>query len=226
MESKGNSGSIYVSPEVAGVIALHPYAIEPDWHKKPIYDALELQASTLKRAHDEGDERVLMHLQSWWPDANGKPKNQIMSGSFSIADAQLTMAREYGFDDWGTVASLYEKAPDSEFEWALDTMLKGDIAQLGDQLAAKPSLARQHSHYGHRATLLHYLGANGVESFRQVVPMNAPKMAKLLIDHGADIHAEANMYGGGQTPLMLATTSAHPIKAGITDQLFAVLKQH
>jgi len=41
---------------------------------------------------------------------------------------------------------------------------------------------------------------------------------------GASKQAQANMYGGGQTPLALASTSAHPYKAGISDALNRVLQ--
>jgi len=37
----------------------------------------------------------------------------------------------------------------------------------------------------HHATLLHYVGANGIESFRQKTPANAVDIARLLLDAGA-----------------------------------------
>src|SRR5687767_9692458 len=44
-------------------------------------------------------------------------------------------------------------------------------------------------------TLLHYLGANGVEPFRQHTPKNAVEIVAVLLDAGADVNAEAQMYG-------------------------------
>ena len=46
------------------------------------------------------------------------------------------------------------------------------------------------------ATLLHYVGANGVEGYRQQSPPNAVAIARLLLDAGAEVDAFAGMYGG------------------------------
>ena len=73
--------------------------------------------------------------------------------------------------------------------------------------------------------MLHYLGANGVESHRQKTPRNAVEIARLLIDRGADIEAEADMYGGGQTTLALVQTSAHPAAPGVADALCTLLRE-
>ena len=66
---------------------------------------------------------------------------------------------------------------------------------------------RQQSRRRHHARLLHYVGANGVEGFRQRTPANIVRIAEALIDAGADIDAEADMYGGGSRTLMLVATS-------------------
>ena len=103
-------------------------------------------------------------------------------------------------------------------------MVTGDLATLGALLEARPDLVRARSAYGHGATLLHYLGANGVETYRQRTPLNAAEVARLLIARGAEVGAAAAMYGGGQTALDLLVTSAHPAEAGVTDSVAAVLR--
>ena len=45
-------------------------------------------------------------------------------------------------------------------------------------LASDPSLIHRRSSFGHRSTLLHYVGSNGVETYRQRVPMNLAEIAK------------------------------------------------
>ena len=103
-------------------------------------------------------------------------------------------------------------------------MLAGDLDKFTSTLTTTPALAQQQSQYGHRATLLHYLGANGVESYRQVTPLNAVKIAECLIEAGANVNATANIYGGSR-PLGLLTTSAHPANAGVTADVAAVLEK-
>jgi hypothetical protein len=70
--------------------------------------------------------------------------------------------------------------------------------------------------------LLHYVGANGVEGFRQRTPKNAVRVAEVLLGAGADIDAVAGMYGGYQT-LGLVATSIHPVTAGVQEELMAYL---
>jgi ankyrin repeat protein len=75
----------------------------------------------------------------------------------------------------------------------------------------------------HNATLLHYTSANGVEGWRQRTPANAVDVARLLLDAGADVDAEADVYGGGCTTLGLTATSTPPAIAGVQLALLELL---
>lgn len=160
----------------------------------------------------------------WWPDAKGMSLEQVMSAKFSFFDALTTMSLEYGFSGWQEVEKLEDTKIDMVFEQALDDLLSGNINALRSRLNANPDLVSAQTKYGHSATLLHYLGANGVESHRQRTPLNAVELAKLMIDSGANINAKAYMYGGEQTPFDLASTSNHPMKAGISEDLNKILQ--
>ncbi len=210
---------VYVAPEVAEVEALHPYLRDDSFRTSPIREQILRQAIVLKEAHALGDRRVRMHLMSWWPGAKGRTLDEVMDARLSQQDAELTIAREYGYANWSEVDDLKNATPDNDFEKALDDLLAGETERLQLRLEENPNLTIERSAFGHRATLLHYLGANGVESHRQRTPLNAAVLAELLIGCGADIHAEAIMYGGGQTAYALASSSAHPHKAGISAEL-------
>lgn len=214
---------VYVSDAVAAITELYDYLSSPAFRTRSIRDQLERQAHTLSVAHAKADRRVQFQIGSWWPEAAGRSTADIMASTFDLEAALLTIAREYGFESWAVVESLGDTAPDQEFEAAVDATLAGDLEGLRDMLRNAPDLATASSAYGHRATLLHYLGANGVESHRQRVPLNAVEVAGLLIDLGADVMAEANVYGGGQTPFALMVTSAHPAAAGVAGGLAEVL---
>lgn len=101
-------------------------------------------------------------------------------------------------------------------------MLSGDVEKLRGLLSSDPTLIHQRSSFGHRSTLLHYVGSNGVETYRQRVPMNLTEITRLLVDAGADVNATASMYGGSTT-LGLLITSDHPAKAGVTGDVLKVL---
>jgi len=99
----------------------------------------------------------------------------------------------------------------------------GDAARLERALRDDPGLVRARSPRTHHSTLLHYVGANGVEGWRQRTPTNAVQVAEILLDAGAEVDATADMYCGGCTPLGLVATSVHPKLAGVLQPLIDVL---
>jgi ankyrin repeat protein len=115
-----------------------------------------------------------------------------------------------------------EKSPVSQFELAADAIVAGDAATLGSLLRENPNLIRARSTRVHRATLLHYLGANGFENYRQKSPGNAVAIAKMLLDAGAEVDAVADTYGKSTT-LGLVATSIHPKHAGVQIALMEIL---
>ncbi len=126
------------------------------------------------------------------------------------------------------LAPFEEPAPDDElneqnvvFERAVKAVIDGSLDELRGLLDARPGLVRARSPRSHRATLLHYVAANGVE--RQQTPPNAPAIAALLLERGAEVDADCAMYGGGSTTLMLTVTSTFPERAGLTGEIVRVL---
>lgn len=112
---------------------------------------------------------------------------------------------------------------ESNFETAVEAIIRGDATGLSRLLEEEPGLVRERSARPHASTLLHYVAANGVEDERQKTPANIVEIARILLDAGADVNAESNAYAGHATTLMLAATSAHPEKAGVQIALLALL---
>jgi hypothetical protein len=101
--------------------------------------------------------------------------------ALSLDDARLAIARYYDFLDWFSLAAHVEAVaqlgPVCEFESAVETVVNGDLVALDDALRRDPALVRARSSRVccfdpsvHRATLLHYVAANGVERYRQKTP--------------------------------------------------------
>ncbi len=214
---------VYVSEQVREVERLHRDLLTDGCRQLSIRNQLDQQAHRIVEGHKAGDRAVVTHITCWHPKLLCRSADDIMNSDFTEDDARQTIAREYGFTDWADVEARGSAPPDPAFELAVDTFLRGDVEQLGMLLSADPPLVRRRSSFGHRATLLHYVGSNGVETYRQQVPMNLAGIARLLVEAGADVNARAWMYGGS-TALGLLVTSDHPVKAGVAAEVAKVLE--
>jgi ankyrin repeat protein len=151
-------------------------------------------------------------------------------GAYALADAQLIIAREHGFEKWPAFAShvegLERQDPSlARFEAAADAVISGDEPVLAQLLRDDPALIRARSARAHHATLLHYVAANGVEDFRQRTPANAVVIARMLLEAHAEVDATADSYGGGpgMTTLNLLVSSVQPARAALQVPLAELL---
>ncbi len=190
------------------------------WVTRWIADLVRLQpdGSRLSPADVERRGQQLMHFV----------RERLRPNDATIAQAQFVIARAHGFDSWPKLGQYVEALRSSDssvatFEQAADAIVQGDLATLDRLLRAEPSLARARSNREHRSTLLHYASANGVESYRQRTPANIEAITTRLLDAGAVIDAEADVYGGGATTLALVVTSSHPRAAGVQNALADLL---
>lgn len=160
-------------------------------------------------------------------------QRKLLSGErkCALAGAQFVIARSHGFMSWPKLTEHIEELRRknslvSQFEAAADAIVSGDTKTLKQLLRENPELVRERSTREHRATLLHYSAANGVEGYRQKTPKNIVEIADLLLKSGAEVDAEADVYGGGCTTLGLAATSVHPEVAGVQEPLLQILLDH
>jgi ankyrin repeat protein len=207
-------------------------------------DQYRKQAEELLEADRLGDSEAIHVIHNNHPRfLDSKilwlPKNlsdsEIHSALFDLADAQLTIARWYSFQDWPALAEYVEAATRDgssvfQFESAVEAVITGDLGTLESLLGENPELVRARStritHYDppvHRATLLHYIAANGVEGYRQRTPGNAVEIAKALLQARAEVDALADMYGGLCTTMSMLVSSGHPAKAGVQVALVETL---
>ncbi len=190
-------------------------------------DRFRQLAEELRAARD-GDR-----VRDWaigWP-GEGHIERQVRAMAEvprTLAGAETVLAALHGFDSWKAFARHLEDLADpssltARFEAAADAVVGGEIDALAALLREDPSLARATSNRRSRATLLHYVAANGVEDFRQKTPGNIVAIARLLLDAGAEVDAPNADYGGGGTALGLVATSVHPEEAGVQIALLELL---
>ena len=149
----------------------------------------------------------------------------------SLTDAQFVIARSHGFASWPKFSEHLEQlaqqnSSNSQFEAAAEAIISGDLPLLKRLVYQNPALVRERSTREHHATLLHYTSANGVEGYRQKTPQTIVGIAQFLLQSGAEIDAEADVYGGGCTTLGLTATSIHPEVAGVQEDLLRLLLDH
>jgi hypothetical protein len=218
--------AVYVAPDVAAVRGL--------WDRsgsragRVIGAQLSAFADALiaSRAARERAAEVLvgnwLDAPRWRSQGRQTGDKPAATGALSLQRARLIVARDHGFASWSIVGGECDPA----FERAVDAIVLGRIEQLDRLLADFPDLIRRRSAYGHRATLLHYTAANGVEIRRQVVPANAAEITARLLDAGADPAARFHAYGGTPDTLTMLKSSAHPRAAGVAEDIERALAIH
>jgi hypothetical protein len=205
---------------------------------RPSLEQYKKRAKDLVKACKSGDPAAIRAWAARWGDTDTRHIDEIeqfarakLSGSCALTAAQFVIARAHGFESWPKMAKHLEtlaraNSAVSAFETAADAIVSGDLGILERLLREQPDLIRARSTREHRATLLHYVSANGVEGYRQKTPKNAVAVARLLLRAGAEVDAEAEVYGGGCTTLGLVATSQHPLRAGVQNDLIDVLLEH
>jgi ankyrin repeat protein len=177
------------------------------------------QAEALFGAVKSGDEAAEWRFKWLHPRFRGLSVTDVRAATLDGTDAQRVVAHEYAFESWADLAQFTETVgrdgPVERFEAAVESVVAGDVATLQSLLREDPGLARARSTRRHHATLLHYIGANGVEGGRQKTPANAVEVAKTLLDAGAEVDALADLYDHQCTTLSMLVSSCHPANAGL-----------
>ncbi len=216
--------------------------LQPPPFRSPL-STYEEQADRLLAAHRAADPaaidlfhrkhpRFLDEAIKWRPKFI--PDSEIRDAALSLDDARLTIARNYDFLDWPALVDyvdvVSQDGPAHAFEAAVEAVVAGDLGSLQDALRRDPALVHARSSRVccfdppvHRATLLHYIAANGVEAYRQKTPGNAVEIARTLLVAGAEPDALADMYGTPCTTMSMLVSSSHPAEAGLQVALAELL---
>jgi hypothetical protein len=169
----------------------------------PSLDHLKYQAKDLLRGHAAHDLEVAQRIREFHPRFKTDGDAQIFAARFSLADAQLTIARERGFESWTRLKAHVEKpTPSSElnllhheriedpvFRRAVDLLDAGDEAGLRAHLKQHPKLARQRvifegGNYFRNPALLEFVAENPIR--RGTLPANIVAVARAIVDAGAE----------------------------------------
>lgn len=190
-------------------------------------EAYDTQARVLLDGLRAGDRAAMERFKWAHPHFRDRPLSDVRGAELAPPDARFVVARDHAFHTWDDLAafaqSVVADGPVRRFELAAEAVVDGDTEVLREALRTEPELVRARSARRHRATLLHYVAANGVENVRQRTPPNAVEVAIVLLDAGAEVDALCDAYDEKCTTMSLLVSSTHPAEAGVQVALVELL---
>jgi Ankyrin repeats (3 copies) len=202
---------------------------------RPDLDQLKRQARELRSAHAKRQAAAGARIAGHHPRHHGASPEAVLDATLSVADAQLVVAREYGFDSWPQLKAHAEISsrvagfePHPHFGEALEAFYAGDASRLRAMLAAHPSLVHARTnleppfHYFTGATLLHHVAGNPGD---RRLPPNVVELTRVLLEAGADVEARTLGRSGGAT-MGLLVTSKQASDMDVSGPLMELLLTH
>jgi Ankyrin repeats (3 copies) len=169
----------------------------------PNIDHLKYQAKDLLKGHAVHNLGVAQRIREFHPRFDGASDAKIFGAQLSLGDAQLAIAREYGFPSWAKLKThiekptrsdqlnlpLHERIEDPTFRRALNLLDAGDTTGLRAYLKQHPKLARQHvvfegGNYFRNPTLLEFVAENPIR--HGTLPQNIVAVVEVILDAGVE----------------------------------------
>jgi len=196
----------------------------------PNLDHLKYQAKDLLKEHSARLPQAAQRLREFHPrfshagfshaDFSYANDAEIFNTSLSLSDAQLAIAREYGFPSWARLKRHIEKPTlsdrldlrhheriedeDATFRRAVDLIDAGDVTGVRASLKVNPELVHQHvvfegGNYFRSPSLLEFVAENPVR--HGSLPSNIVDVTRAILDAGPDIASR------NETLMLVATGS-------------------
>jgi ankyrin repeat protein len=162
----------------------------------PDLDQLKRQAKELLQSYLEGNAEARREVESFYRGAD--------PAAFALHDAQLVLARSYGFESWPKLKAYVDGMT---VQRLAELVRAGDLSQVHSMLRVRPELANMAMSYGDEHRPLHF-----------AVMQRLPAMARLLMQYGADARCGIHPHRDATTALRLATERGY-------DEIVAVIEE-
>jgi ankyrin repeat protein len=146
--------------------------------ENPDLDQLKRQAKELLEAYLAGAEPAVAEVAAHYRDANPT--------TFALHDAQLVLARSYGFESWPKLKAAVEGVTAARLHEAVE---KGDLETARELLTRRPEIVDQ---------------GRGLSSLNLAVQRRDLGMARLLLEFGANPDAGIWPYQDATSPRVIA----------------------
>ncbi|MBL8155807.1 MAG: ankyrin repeat domain-containing protein [Anaerolineae bacterium] len=156
---------------------------------RPNLEYEKKQAKALLRAYQAHDAAALERVYAFHPRLQNGADKSIPPDRFKLSDAQLVIAREYGFSSWPQLKNQIEtvrKGLQETFSHFARAVQQGDATRVRELLATTPALV----------TLIDD-PVIGFDSPAVVIAAGHNReMVDALLDHGANINAKSAWWAG------------------------------
>jgi len=127
----------------------------------PDLQQLRRQAKELLQAFICGEQHAVAEVNSHYRDAD--------PATFALHDAQLVLARAYGFDSWPKLKAHVDGAT---LKRLIDAVRADDLKQVRTMLKIRPELA--------------HMSMDNLRVLHHAVLHRSPEMVRILMQHGAN----------------------------------------
>jgi len=201
--------------------------------ENPSLEHLKGQAKDLLKGHTAHEVAVAQRIREFHPRWANAADTEIFSAHLRLSDAQLAIAREYGFASWTRLKRRIEKPKpmdavglphherikDPIFRRGVDLSDAGDVEGLREHLKKHPGLVHQQvefegGNYFRNPSLLEFIAENPVR--RGKLPANIVDIATVILDAGVGPSAL-------NETLMLVATGCVPRECGMQIRLIDLL---
>jgi ankyrin repeat protein len=157
--------------------------------ERPDLDQLKRQAKELLEAFRAGEPAAITEVTGHYHDTD--------KAAFVLHDAQLVIARAYGFASWPKLKAFVEGATDQRFVAAVRAR---DLPQVRAMLEARPELS----------------GRSG--ALHAAVLDRLPDLVRVLMQHGANARVGIYPHRDATSPLTMATERGY-------DEIVAIIRE-
>ena len=162
-------------------------------HERPDLDQLRRQAKELLAGFTAGNSDAVVEVRAHYRDAE--------PAKFALHDAQLVLARAYGFNSWPKLKAYVDGVTVKRLA---DAVGGGDMAQVRAMLKVRPELAR--------------MSIDNLQILHHAVLNRAPEMVRILMEHGANAREGVYPHREATSALTIATQRGY-------DEITVIIKE-